>query len=456
MIIYEQLWQKILGDLQVMYSQDTYDDHFANLNKIYKYQNNHIYIMVSNEWTKKRINDIHLKTINKLAKKHYTDPIDFIFITDPNEVPGEIQSVPDFAYGVNYDETNLNRNYTFNSFIVGQSNNYAVKVAMIVAEQPGTAHNPLYIFGDVGLGKTHLMQAIGNYILEKDINKKVLYARASDFVEDFTRDPSFKHMDAFYEKYRNIDVLLIDDIQLMSRAFKSQDEFFKVFEILYNSQKQIVVTSDKPAKELKDFRDRIISRFEWGLPIDIQVPDLKHRLEILKSKLRSSYDPNDYNNIPIESLEYIATVFVSNIRELEGALSRALTYCKINDLDYSVESFEEALNPLISSRRVGDSLNSNNYDKIQSVVADYYHISVQDLIGSKRAAKYSLPRHIAMYLIKKIYDVPYVKIGEMFGNRDHSTVLSAFNKMTEGIEEDILLKKAVNDIIKKLGVDNKK
>lgn len=453
MEIYEKLWQKILGDLQSIYTQDTYDDYFGNLNEIYTYQNNHIYIIVENEWTKKRINDVHLMKINALAKNYHPEPIDFIFITDPNEVPGLAAPRPEYSFGVNYENTNLNRNYTFNSFVVGPSNNFAVKVAMITAEQPGTAHNPLYIFGDVGLGKTHLMQAIGNYIVEKDINKKVLYARASDFVEDYTKDPQFKNMDAFYEKYRTIDVLLIDDIQMMSRAFKSQDEFFKVFELLYSANKQIVVTSDKPANQLKDFRDRIISRFEWGLSIDIQAPDQDLRVKILKSKLQSSYDPNDYNNVPIESLEYIARMFTSNVRELEGALSRALTYCQISNLEYNVDNFAEALESLVSSRKVGDSMDENNYAKIQSVVSDYYSITVDELIGKNRSFKYTLPRHIAMYLIKSVYDVPYSRIGDMFGGRDHTSVISAFNKINDQLEIDTELKKAVNDIVKKLGVE---
>lgn len=453
MEIYEKLWQQILGELQSIYTQETYDDYFSNLNEIYKYQNNHIYIVVENEFTKRRINDIHLMRINSLAKKYHPEPIDFIFITDPSEVPGLVTSKPEYSFGVNYENTNLNRNYTFNSFVVGPSNNFAVKVAMITAEQPGTAHNPLYIFGDVGLGKTHLMQAIGNYIVEKDINKKVLYARASDFIEDYTRDPQFKNMDAFYEKYRTIDVLLIDDIQMMSNALKSQDEFFKVFELLYNANKQIVVTSDKPAKELRNFRDRIISRFEWGLSIDIQAPDQDLRVKILKSKLKSSYDPSDYDHIPEESLEYIARMFTSNVRELEGALARALMYCKINNLDFSVASFEEALESLVSSKKASDSITQNNYIKIQSVVSDFYSVSVDDIVGKSRKSQHSLPRFIAMYLIRRIYDVPYKTIGEMFGGRDHSSVINACNSIKLELETDLLLKKAVNDIMKKLGVE---
>ena len=456
MEIYEKLWQKILGDLQETYTQDTYDDLFGNLDEIYKFHNNHVYVLVPDNYTKKRINDIHLMKINSLARNYHSNPIDFIFITDPSEVPALAAPTPEYNFGLDYDSTNLNRNYTFNSFVVGPSNNFAVKVAMIVAEQPGTAHNPLYIFGDVGLGKTHLMQAIGNYIIEKDINKKVLYVRAGTFIEDYTTNVRNQNMHLFYEKYRTVDVLLIDDIQMMAQADRSQDEFFKVFELLYNSNKQIVVTSDKPAKDLRDFRKRIISRFEWGLSIDIQAPDLDLRLKILKSKLESSYDPSEYNDIPIESLEYIARAFTSNVRELEGALSRALTYCKINDLDYSVESFEEALDLLVSSKKSGDSLTQNNFEKIQSVVSDYYSIRVEDLIGRSRKFKHSLPRHIAMYLIKEIYDVPYIKIGEMFGNRDHSSVINAYNRIQEGLEDDLNLKKAVNDITKKLGVDNNK
>jgi len=451
--IYENLWQRILGELQQIYAPETYDDIFRNLTSIYKFFNNNVYIMVDDEYTKKRINMMYLKKINSIANKLHTDPINFLFINDQSEIVGYTPPTTNYSSLNTYASTNLNRNHTFNNFIVGSSNNFAVKVAMIVAEQPGTAHNPLYIFGDVGLGKTHLMQSIGNYVVEKDINSKVLYVSASQFVEDYYLATRNKNMINFYEKYRTVDILLLDDVQLMNRADRSQDEFFKVFDIMYNANKQIVVTSDRPAKELKDFSDRIISRFEWGLSIDIGVPDLKHRIEILKSKALSICEPSDYSKIPTECLEYIATHFTSNIREMEGALSRALTYCQISNLEYNVDNFAEALESLVSSRKVGDSMDENNYAKIQSVVSDYYSITVDELIGKNRSFKYTLPRHIAMYLIKSVYDVPYSRIGDMFGGRDHTSVISAFNKIKDQLEIDTELKKAVNDIVKKLGVE---
>lgn len=453
MEIYQQLWQKILGQLQQTYAQETYDDTFANLSDVHLYHNNNLYIMVGDEYTKKRINQFFLKKIDSIANNLHDDLINIVFICDESEIVGYTPPKTHYTVSNTFAETNLNRNYTFNNFIVGASNNFAVKVAMVTAEQPGTAHNPLYIFGNVGLGKTHLMQAIGNYLFEKDINKKVLYISASQFVEDYFQATRIKNMDNFYNKYRTIDVLLIDDIQLMKNAGRSQDEFFKVFNLMYDSNKQIVVTSDRPANQLTDLHDRVVSRFEWGLNIDIGTPDFKHRIDILKYKAQLIVEPSEYSQIPHEALEFIAENFVSSVREMEGALSTALHYCKLMDLEFTVENFEKALESLVSSRKAADSMDENNYTRIQSVVSDYYSITVDELIGKKRAFKYTLPRHIAMYLIKVTYDIPYSKIGNMFGGRDHTSVISAFNKIENELEINTELKKAVNDIVKKLGVD---
>lgn len=451
---YEQLWQQILQTLKATYGEETFNDLFGNLNQIYKYQNNHIYIMVDDEFTKKRINQLHLAKINNLAKKYLEDEkVDFIFITNEDEVfsAGKIKNLQ-VDSGPGYYSSNLNKNYTFTNYIVGRSNNYASKIAMIVADQLGVAHNPLYIFGDVGLGKTHLMQAIGNYAIEKDINTKVLYAKTSEFIEDYTRNLRTNSIQKFYDKYWNADVLLIDDVQMLTNANKSQAQFFKLFDYFYDNNKQIVITSDKPASKL-DIMERLSSRFGWGLSIDIKAPDLEHRINILKAKLISSYNPDEYEDVPKDALEYIAGVFVTNVRELESALRRAITYCKVWDLEPSVKNFKIALEPLVSTRSMTDNLNENNYDKLQSIVSDFYGITVDDLIGKKRNYKYTLPRHISMFLIKDLYDLPYTRIGELFGNRDHTTVLSACNKIENDLETDIELRHAINTVLKKLGVE---
>lgn len=325
---------------------------------------------------------------------------------------------------------------------------FAFRMAMKVADQPGAVANPLYIFGDVGLGKTHLMQAIGNYALEEDINQKVLYVKADGFIEDFANLLKRQKMDDFNAKYRDIDILLVDDIQIMGGASKTQMEFFKLFDYLYQQNKQIVITSDKPASDLKNIMTRLTSRFEVGLSVDIQVPDLEHRIEILKRKL--STESSDINDIPNRVLEFIASSFVTNIRELEGALKRVLFYCLTNNLDLTIESANEALEPLLRTKRKSDSLNENNYDRIQSIVSDFYGISIEDLIGKKRHSRFILPRHIAMFLIKSKYNIPYKTIGTLFGDRDHSTVLAACEKIENELKQDLSLKMAVETINKKI------
>ena len=448
MNIYDQLWQKILNDLEQTFSEETFADVFESLKSTHKYANGHIYVLVPSEFIKNRINRLYLSKVNELALKYHNEPIRFKFVVESELVPEETLISPERNLSLKYRPGNLNATYAFDNFVVGKSNMFAFRMAMKVADQPGAVANPLYIFGDVGLGKTHLMQAIGNYILDEDINQKVLYVKADGFIEDFANLLKRQRMEDFNSKYREIDVLLVDDIQIMGGATKTQMEFFKLFDYLYQQNKQIIITSDKPASELKNIMTRLTSRFEVGLTVDIQVPDLEHRIEILKRKLAT--ESSDIHDIPNDVLEFIASSFVTNIRELEGALKRVLFYCLTNNLDLTVESVNEALEPLLKTKRKSDSLNENNYDKIQSVVSDFYGISLEDLIGKKRHSKYILPRHIAMYLIKYRYNIPYKTIGGLFGDRDHSTVLAACEKIDNEIKQDPTMKLAVDTITKKI------
>ncbi|BCR35108.1 chromosomal replication initiator protein DnaA [Mariniplasma anaerobium] len=445
---YDQLWQQILNDLAVVFSEELYIDVFEPLKKTHKYANGQIFVLVPNEFIKNRINRFYINKINELAEKHYKKVIRFKFVTEAELVPEETLISPERNLSIKYRPGNLNRTYTFDNFVVGKSNNFAFRMAMKVADQPGTVANPLYIFGDVGLGKTHLMQSIGNFILDNDIHQKIMYVKADGFIEDFANLLRRERMDDFNQKYRDIDVLLVDDIQIMGGATKTQMEFFKLFDYLYQQNKQIVITSDKPASDLKNIMSRLTSRFEVGLTVDIQVPDLEHRIEILKRKLAT--ESSDIHDIPNEVLEFIASSFVTNIRELEGALKRVLFYCLANNLELTVESVNEALEPLLKTKRKSDSLNENNYDKIQSVVSDFYGITIDDLIGKKRHSKYILPRHISMYIIKSKYNIPYKTIGSLFGGRDHSTVLAACEKIENEIKQNLSLKIAIDTINKKI------
>jgi len=451
---YDLLWQKILAELEIIFNEETYAELFEPLKSTHKYANDHVYVLVQSEFIKNRINRMYLTKINDLATKFNKSPIRFKFVTQSELLPEETLVSPERNLNLKYRPGNLNATYTFDSFVVGKSNMFAFRMAMKVADQPGAVANPLYIFGDVGLGKTHLMQAIGNYILDQDINQKVLYVKADGFIEDFANLLKKEKMEDFNAKYRDIDVLLVDDIQIMGGATKTQMEFFKLFDYLYQQNKQIIITSDKPASELKNIMTRLTSRFEVGLTVDIQVPDLEHRIEILKRKLAS--ESSDIHDIPVEVLDFIASSFVTNIRELEGALKRVLFYCLTNNLDLTVESVNEALEPLLKTKRKSDSLNENNYDRIQSVVSDFYGITLEDLIGKKRHTKYILPRHIAMYLIKSRYNIPYKTIGNLFGDRDHSTVLAACEKIENDIKQDPAMKVAIDTLIKKIDAFNKK
>jgi len=451
---YDLLWLKILNDLESTFNEETYADVFEPLKSTHKYANGHVYVLVASEFIKNRINRLYLTKINELAAKYNGSPIRFKFVTESELLPEETLTSPERNLGLKYRPGNLNATYTFDNFVVGKSNMFAFRMAMKVADQPGAVANPLYIFGDVGLGKTHLMQAIGNYILDQNINQKVLYVKADGFIEDFANLLKKERMEDFNSKYRDIDVLLVDDIQIMGGATKTQMEFFKLFDYLYQQNKQIIITSDIPASELKNIMTRLTSRFEVGLTVDIQVPDLEHRIEILKRKLAT--ESSDIHDIPSEVLDFIASSFVTNIRELEGALKRVLFYCLTNNLELTVESVNEALEPLLKTKRKSDSLNENNYDRIQSIVSDFYGISLEDLIGKKRHSKYILPRHIAMFLIKSRYNIPYKTIGTLFGDRDHSTVLAACEKIDNDVKQDPTLRLAVDTIIKKVDSINKK
>lgn len=448
MKLYDELWQKILVELENTLEEETFQDTFENLKQIHKYANGNVYVIVPNDFIKNRINQFYLLKINELASYYHHEKVRFKFVTEKELLPDDSLVSADFNIERKYRTGNLNATYTFDSFVVGKSNNFPFRMAMKVADQPGMVANPLYIFGDVGLGKTHLMQAIGNYILDSNVNANILYVKADSFIEDYTTHLRQDRMHDFYLKYHDLDVLLVDDIQILAGAQKTQMEFFKLFDLLYQQNKQIVITSDKPANELKDIMSRLTSRFEVGLSVDIQVPDQELRVEILKRKLLS--ESSDVHDINPEVLEFIAQSFVTNIRELEGALKRVLFYALTNNLELTIDVTKEALEPLLKTRKQSNNLNENNYDKVQSVVSDFYGITVDDLIGKSRKSKHVLPRHIAMYLIKNNYNVPYATIGNLFGGRDHSTVLTACEKIENELKQDHSLKVAINTINKKL------
>ena len=458
---HNELWNKILSDLSNDLHEDSYNELFLPLegSQIHKYDNGLIYILVDTEYVKKRISSLYNNKINDLASNYSTQTFRFKFITK-SDIQEESDPVRPISVN-SYRPGNLNANLTFQNFVVGKSNRFAYSMASKVADQPGIVYNPFYIFGDVGLGKTHLMQAIGNFILDNDVNLKVLYVKADGFVDDFTN--IFRHqetsrfninkntttnLNAFTKKYSDIDVLLVDDIQLMAGKTKTQEEFFKLFDFLVSNNKQIVITSDKPASALKDMMSRLTTRFEAGLSVDITTPDLEHRISILRKKLLA-FDKE--SEISDDVFEYICQHFKTNIREMEGALTRLLSYSISINENITLDLAEESLESLIKTKKKSNLLNENNYDRIQSVVSDFYNITVEDLIGKKRLAKFTLARHVAIYIIKNKFDLPYKTIGTLFGNRDHSTIITAYEKIENEQKHDKQLKQSIDAITKKLG-----
>ncbi|EOU1974490.1 chromosomal replication initiator protein DnaA [Clostridium perfringens] len=335
----------------------------------------------------------------------------------------------------------LNPKYTFQSFVIGNSNRFAHAASLAVAESPAKAYNPLFIYGGVGLGKTHLMHAIGHYILQENPKAKVVYVSSEKFTNELINAIKDDKNEEFRNKYRKVDVLLIDDIQFIAGKERTQEEFFHTFNALHEENKQIILSSDRPPKEIPTLEDRLRSRFEWGLIADIQPPDFETRMAILKKKADV-----EGLNVPNEVMVYIATKIKSNIRELEGALIRIIAYSSLTNRDVSVDLASEELKDIISNKESAPV----TVKTIQESVANYYNLRIEDLKSQRRTRNIAYPRQIAMYLSRKLTDMSLPKIGEEFGGRDHTTVIHAYEKISENLKTDEGLQSMINDITKKL------
>ena len=336
----------------------------------------------------------------------------------------------------NSANSTLNPKYTFDSFVVGNNNRFAHAAALAVAEAPATAYNPLFIYGGVGLGKTHLMHAIANEILINNRNANILYVTSEKFTNQLINAIKDAKNEMFRNKYRNIDVLLIDDIQFIAGKERIQEEFFHTFNTLHESGKQIIISSDRPPKDIKLLEDRLKSRFEWGLIADISNPDYETRLAILRKKAQ-------LDNIIIDDdiLCDIATKIDSNIRELEGVLNKLIAKASLTNTHITMEMAERAINDVVTS---GEKVLS--IDLIQETIAKYFNITVEELKGVKRSNDVTFPRQIAMYLCRSIADLPLTKIGDGFGKRDHTTVIHACNKIEKEIQNNISTKRIVESV----------
>lgn len=435
---YQNLWDNILDKMASNYDETQFREVFENCTIVHKVVDGLIYIIVPNILTKTKINKLYSKKITELASMMSEEYLRFKFVT-ADEVITKTPTKP----SASLYETNLNENYSFESFVVGPSNMMSYRMAMSVASQPGIVANPLYIFGGVGLGKTHLMQAIGNYMLDEDVTRKILYVQANTFIEDYSKSKIKNNFDDFERKYNDLDALLVDDIQMLATGKKSQQEFFNLFDKLYRNKKQIIITSDCPASQLKDIMDRLTSRFGWGLTVNIKAPDLEHRVNILKRKVQESSD----KAVPDDVLDYIASNFTDNIRELEGGFNRVLFYSICFNADVTLSLAKEALTELLQNKKQNGS--SSSYENLISVVADFYNITVADILSKKRKNTIVVPRQICMYILKEKYKLPYKKIGSLLG-RDHTTIISGYSKIKEEIKTDNGLKMAVESLTKKV------
>ena len=342
------------------------------------------------------------------------------------------------------EKANLNPKYTFDTFVVGNNNKFAHAAALAVAESPGKMYNPLFIYGGAGLGKTHLMHSIAHFIISQNPNKKVLYVTSESFTNeliDAIRNGNNTAMSSFREKYRSVDVLLIDDIQFIIGKESTQEEFFHTFNELHGDNKQIIISSDKPPKEIETLEARLQSRFEWGILADISSPDYETRMAILHKK-----EETDGYNIDNEVIQFIASNIKSNIRELEGALNKLVALSHLEHKEITVQLAEEALKDMISP----DNKHVITPQLIIDTVAEHFNISPADIISNKRSNNIAVPRQIAMYLCRKIVDTPYKEIGEYMGKRDHSTVIHGVNKIEDELKTSETLHNTVEIIIKKL------
>ena len=446
---FESIWKCFLEKIKMELAPVSFDMWFSNDNtKLIDLNEEYAKILVSSALHKRHIKDNYLDLVEKTFTDVTGSIFKFEFITEQELDNQSIIDVDEIGVPENaLFNSNLDPKYTFENFIIGASNKFAKAAALSVAEQPGSMYNPLFIFGKSGLGKTHLMQAIGNYIKENS-RKKVLYVTTDAFVNDFLKlhrstenDNNFDTVDNFKEKYRNVDVLIIDDIQYLEMAHKTQQEFFNTFNELHTNNKQIILASDRSPDDLKKLEERLRTRFFWGLIVNILPPDYQLRMDIIDNKIDSN---NLKKFFPQEVKEYIANICTTDIRKLEGAITRITAFATIMNgsditLDLAVEALSDSFNKSIISK--------NRIEQVQQIVANNYKISIEDLKGKKKSNDITIPRQIAMYICRIYLQESLPKIGSEFGGKDHTTVMHAVNKIKKDIKQNDELAKEINKIL---------
>ena len=451
------LWSKLLAELKNKLTSLSYNTWFQDT-VLYQLKDGKAYIIVPMPTHKRHISDNYSDMITSTLYDLTNTNYDLVFLLNEEveeEKNKEIEEeerkkvVPTEEITNYQAKSNLNPNYNFDTFIVGNSNRFAHAAALSVAEQPGKMYNPLFLYGNSGVGKTHLMHAIGNYIQDNS-DKRVLYVTSEQFIDEFLKTirkdengTNFNYVEFFKNKYRNIDVLIIDDIQYLGGKRQSEQEFFHTFNNLFNDSKQIIVSSDRSPDDLKQLEERLRTRFCWGLTVDIAPPDYNLRVAILKNKIVAG---NLEQDIPDEIVEYIASNIGPDVRHLEGAITRLVAYSamwggKEITLDLAIEALKDNV-----SKGIGEK---NDIQRVQKIVAEYFQISMEDIRSKKRSANISFPRQIAMYLCRTMTDESFPKIAIEFGGKDHTTVMYSVEK----IENEIKVNKDLANIIEKLKKD---
>jgi chromosomal replication initiator protein len=444
------IWRSVLSEMENILSKPSYET-WLKTTKPLVLQNETLIVEVPNEFTKDWLQNHYRKTISKALQKVSNCDYYIHFVTPQNSDFSEKTSYADKQIfkklpgaksndGEKKDLSGickwLNPKYTFESFVIGGSNRLAHAASLAVAEAPSKAYNPLFIYGGVGLGKTHLMHAIGHYVISHNTSEKVDYLSSEKFTNQFINAIRDNKTVEFRNKYRNVDVLLIDDIQFLAGKEQTQEEFFHTFNALHENNKQIVISSDRPPKEIPTLEDRLRSRFEWGLITDIHPPDLETRIAILRKK---SLQEGIF--IPDDVLTFIAQKVENNIRELEGALIRIIAFASLEDKSINLKLAGEALKDFFTQKQ-----KFLTPEEIIATTASYFKITLQDIKSKKRTQNFSLPRQIAMYLCRELTDFSLPRIGKEFGGKDHTTVIHAYKKISSEMVNDERLLRYLKDI----------
>ncbi len=454
----KELWTNFLENMKDKVSPTSFDIWFnEDETKLFSFKDNVATIIVNQDFVKKHLEENYIDMMIDAMYEITSADVTFKIISESEAEALKKEEKENKQLAIkemdtlerqSSDNANLKQEYTFETFIVGNSNKFAYKASRVVAESPGS-YNPLFLYGESGVGKTHLMHAIGNYLIQ-NTDKKVLYISSDKFVDEYTRifryndKNNFDKIDDFKEKYRNVDVLMIDDIQFLSTAPKGQEEFFHTFNELYNANKQIIIASDRSVDDLNSLENRLLTRFNWGLTANITTPDYDLRVSIIKNKLAFKEAAND---IPMDVIEYIANNYDSDIRKLEGAITRVLAYSSMfNKGKITLDIAVDALKDQLKDR----SCYKNDVQRIQRAVCDYYKISIEQMKGKNRNNEVNFPRQIAIYLCRELTNESFPKIGSYFGGRNHSTIISADNRIRKELKTNDNLKEVIKDLKRNL------